>query len=90
MASCLYEAKNGNIWFGSLGKAGTNGNGLKGITVYDGKTFKPISSLGMRNNQVWTVVEDNEGNVWVGTKEFGLYRYDGKTFTEFTTLQKEY
>jgi ligand-binding sensor domain-containing protein len=90
MASSLYQAKNGNILFGSLGKAGTNGNGLKGITVYDGKTFTPIASTGLRNNQVWTVVEDNEENVWVGTKEFGLFRYDGKIFTEFTSLQKEY
>ncbi len=85
MASCLYEATNGNIWFGSLGKAGTSGDGLKGITVYDGKKFTPIASTGMRNNQVWTVIEDNIGNIWVGTKEFGLYSYDGKTFTEFTT-----
>lgn len=86
MASCLYEAKNGNIWFGSLGKAGTGGSGLKGITVYDGKTFKPIASTAMRNIQVWTVIEDNMGYIWVGTKEFGLFRYDGETFTEFTTL----
>lgn len=86
MASSLYEAKNGNIWSGSLGKAGTSGGGLKGITVYDGKKFTPIASTGMRNNQVWTVIEDNIGNIWVGTKEFGLYRYDGKTFTAFTTL----
>jgi len=86
MASCIYEAKNGNIWFGSLGKAGTGGSGLKGITVYDGKTFTSISSAGMRNNQVWSITEDNSGAIWVGTKEFGLYRYDGKEFTEFTTL----
>ena len=86
MASCLYEAGNGNIWFGSLGKAGTGGSGLKGVTVYNGKTFTHISSKGMRNNQVWTVIEDNPGNVWIGTKEFGLFRYDGEKFTEFTTL----
>ncbi|WP_435354946.1 ligand-binding sensor domain-containing protein [Emticicia sp. SJ17W-69] len=85
MASSLYEAKNGKIWFGSLGKAGTSGGGLKGITVYDGNNFTPIASTGMRNNQVWTIIEDNIGNIWVGTKEFGLYRYDGTTFTEFTT-----
>ena len=68
--------KNGNIWFGSLGKAGTGGTGLKGVMVYNGKTFRHISSKGMRNNQVWTVIEDNSGNVWIDTKEFGLFRYD--------------
>lgn len=86
MASCLYQAKNGNIWFGSLGKAGTGGNGLKGIAVYNGKIFTAIASAGMRNNQVWTVIEDNGGRIWVGTKEFGLFLYNGKTFIEFTTL----
>jgi len=37
---------------------------------------------GMRNRQVWTVIEDNTKNIWVGTKEFGLYRYNGKEFIE--------
>ena len=29
--------ENGNICFGSLGKAGSGGQGLKGLTVYNGK-----------------------------------------------------
>ena len=84
-ASSLVEGKDGTIWFGSLGIAGSRGNGLKGITKYDGKIVTAIPSTGLRNNQVWTIAEDNSGNIWVGTKEFGLYRYDGEMFTEFTT-----
>ncbi len=87
-ASCLYEAQNGNVWFGSLGISGSGGKGVKGITIYDGKSFTPISSKGMRNNEVWTVIEDNSNNIWIGTKEFGLFRYNGKSFTEFTTLNR--
>lgn len=86
MASCLYADETGNIWFGSLGKAGSGGDGVKGITVYNGETFRAIPPSGMRNNQVWTVIGDRSGNLWVGTKAFGLYRYDGKTFTGFTVL----
>ena len=40
----------------------------------------------MRNNQVWSILEDNSGGIWVGTKEFGLFRYDGKVFTEMTAV----
>jgi ligand-binding sensor domain-containing protein len=26
----------------------------------------------------------NEGNIWFGTTENGLYKYDGKSFNQFT------
>lgn len=83
-SSCIYEAKDGKIWIGSLGKSGTRGEGIKGLTVYDGKTFTTIPTTGMRNNEVWTVIEDNAGIIWVGTRAFGLFKYDGKTFKEVT------
>ena len=83
-SSCVYETKDGKIWMGSLGKSGTRGEGLKGLTVYDGKTFATIPSSEMRNNEVWTVIEDNKGIIWVGTREFGLFKYDGKKFKEVT------
>jgi len=35
---------------------------------------------------VWTIVEDNAGDIWIGTKGGGLYRYDGKFFTNFTGI----
>lgn len=81
--SYLYEGKDGTIWVGNLGR-GSKSPG--GISKFDGKTVTPVPSEGMRNKIVWTVIEDNSGNIWVGTKEFGLYRYDGKSFTEFTAL----
>jgi ligand-binding sensor domain-containing protein len=84
-ATCIYEDPKGNIWFGSLGIAGTGGGGQRGLTLYDGMRFRTIPTSGMRNNQVWTLEGDNAGNIWIGTKEFGLYRYDGKVFAAFTT-----
>lgn len=83
-SSCVCETKDGKIWIGSLGKSGTRGEGLKGLTVYDGKTFVTIPSSEMRNNEVWTIIEDNKGIIWIGTREFGLFKYDGKIFKEVT------
>lgn len=85
-ATCIYEDKKGYIWFGSLGIAGTAGGGKRGITLYDGLKFTSIPTTKMRNNQIWTLQGDNSGNIWIGTKEFGLYRYDGKQFIEMTKL----
>ncbi len=87
MASSLYEAPDGKIWFGSLGKAGSAGGGVRGLGVYDGKTFKHISSKAMTNDQVWSIIGDRYGHLWIGTKEFGLYEYDGKRFKSYTSSQ---
>ena len=34
------------------------------------------------------VLEDKKGNLWFGTKFFGLSRYDGQTFTTFSQYDK--
>ena len=39
---------------------------------------------GLADNWVWSVCQDREGNMWFGT-EAGVNRYDGQTFTKFTT-----
>lgn len=70
----IIEDKAGNILFGTK----------SGICKYDGKSFstytahndaskKPISSL----------LEDSKGNLWFGVWVGGIYRYDGKIFTNF-------
>lgn len=62
----------GHLWFGS------NGGGLY---HYDGHTFIRYSKdKGLCNNQVYSLFEDKEKNIWLGTQN-GLCRYDRKTFT---------
>ena len=39
----------------------------------------------MRRYHVFSLLEDRQGNIWFGTIGAGVYRYDGKTFTNFTT-----
>jgi ligand-binding sensor domain-containing protein len=72
MVTRIIEDKNGNLWFGG-----------GGICRYDGKSFTCFKD-GLINPGVWSILEDNSGNFWVGTRETGLYLYDGKSFTKFS------
>jgi ligand-binding sensor domain-containing protein len=50
----------------------------------DGKTFKNFTTKdGLVNDSVKSILEDKNGNVWFGTRGFGLSRYDGNTFNSF-------
>jgi ligand-binding sensor domain-containing protein len=73
----IIEDKKGNLWFG--GDAGA------GLSRYDGKSFTLFTTKdGLVNNSIWSILEDKTGNLWVGTRETGLYLYDGKTFITYS------
>ncbi|MEO8761879.1 MAG: two-component regulator propeller domain-containing protein [Bacteroidia bacterium] len=82
----LLADKQGNIW------AGRRGNG---VCRYDGKAFSNVLQNGVFDSCVITVIiEDKAGNIWFGTEHGditkreisgGLWKYDGKTFKNFTT-----
>jgi len=44
-----------------------------------------IRTLGTNNENVSCELVDKEGNLWFSIRGEGAYRYDGKTFTNFTT-----
>lgn len=81
---CGIEDIGGNIWFGSNGE---------GVYRFDGKSFTNFTVKdGLDNNIVYSILEDNSGNIWVGTKT-GLNRYNksadrsiGKAFTQIPGL----
>ncbi len=59
-----------------------------GVWCYDGKAIKNFTENdGLINNAVMNVLEDSAGNLWFGTKWFGLSRYDGKTFMTFSQYE---
>ena len=80
----MLEDRAGNIWFGGGEKLNTiNSDG--GIWCYDGKSYKNFNAKdGLGNYAVWSISEDRTGNIWVGTRNNGLYRYNGKTFISFS------
>lgn len=74
MVARIIEDKKGNLWFGG-----------DGLCRFDGQSFTRYTTKdGLINNDIWTILEDNTGNFWVGTRETGLYLYNGKTFTKFS------
>lgn len=87
----LFEDKNGILWFGN------NGSGL---FRYDGSTLTNITEeKGLNNKEfrasnkpgpgtlarIYSINEDTTGNLWIGTVDAGVWRYDGKNLTNYTT-----
>lgn len=87
----LFEDSHGNLWFGN------NGSGL---FRYDGKTLRNVTEEnGLRNTEfsisatpgpntlarVYSINEDKDGRLWIGSVDDGLWRYDGHRFTHYAT-----
>jgi ligand-binding sensor domain-containing protein len=78
MVARIIEDKKGNIWFGGAG-----------ISRYDGKSFTRFTAKdGLSNIGSWSILEDTIGNLWVGTKEKGLYIFDGKEFINYSEFKQ--
>lgn len=71
----IIEDEKGNLWFG----------GAFGISRYDGKSFTRFTSKdGLHSSGVWSILEDESGNLWIGTRETGLFLYNGETFITYS------
>ena len=77
--------KAGNIWIAS-DYGNDPGDTLGGVWLsnieankIDEKKFIKITS-----KEVFFMLQDKNNNIWLGTRGTGLYRYDGKTFTQFS------
>jgi ligand-binding sensor domain-containing protein len=73
----IIEDDKSNIWFASGMPPG-----YEGFCRYDGKmieSFKPQNEGWIRN-----VVKSKNGNLLLATRHFGIWTYDGKSFTDYT------
>jgi len=77
MVRNVKQDRNGNILIASY----------LGVIRYDGTSFTNISSeiSSPRFSSFWDVLEDRKGNLWFGTRDSGVYYYNGKSFQHFTT-----
>ncbi|CAD0219769.1 two-component regulator propeller domain-containing protein [Chryseobacterium sp. JV274] len=77
MVRNVKQDRNGNIliasYFGVFRYDGTS------FTNLTGKISSPCFS------SFWDVLEDRKGNLWLGTKDSGVYYYNGESFRHFTT-----
>lgn len=87
----LFQDKKGNLWFGNNGA---------GLFRYDGKTLtnvtdeKQLGNLEFLNGhfndkpgslaRVWAINEDNQGNLWIGTIDAGLWKFQNNDLVNYT------
>jgi ligand-binding sensor domain-containing protein len=80
--TCMLEDKDGNLWFGTMGK---------GIYRYNGITLDNflnnndhIFNLGNTNQLILDILQDKNGNIWFSSwNGGGVWRYDGNDFKNF-------
>ncbi len=67
----------------------------KGVSHFDGEKFTPfiLPETRVENPQpmlsdklVFQFLEDKQGNIWIGTFNGGVSKFDGKTYTNFTKV----
>ena len=97
----IFEDKNGTFWFSNngLGLFRYDGKNMINFTEEKGlsnpayvKAIKEnIGGLSKQTSQAGTlasvmaIAEDNAGNLWIGTYDSGVWCYDGKNLTNYTT-----
>ncbi|MBI3232688.1 MAG: hypothetical protein HYZ42_01365 [Bacteroidetes bacterium] len=77
LVSDILEDKKGNIWFASAMLPGN-----EGFCRYNGKmieSFKPKNEGWIRN-----VVQSKNGNLLLATRHYGIWTYDGESFTDYS------
>lgn len=72
----VHEDRKGNLWLGTRGGLFTFDR-LKNIaTRIDDKTLNVLPEA---NQLVWSVVDDQDGNIWIAYQFYGISRYDPVT-----------
>ncbi|MBI5324306.1 MAG: hypothetical protein HZB41_03340, partial [Ignavibacteriae bacterium] len=72
----------GNIWIGST----------HGIYFYNGNYFTKYdsSNSGLQDNVIYSLLLDQNQNLWIATGDSGLIKFDGSTFTKFYRSEWKY
>ena len=72
---CTFKDSQGLLWIGTDAA----------LCTYDGKTFSIVKTQEEKTvNQIWSITEDKQGNLWFGSFGEGVYTYDGEHFKHYT------
>ncbi|QQS36599.1 MAG: hypothetical protein IPM56_01195 [Ignavibacteriales bacterium] len=82
----IFEDSKGLIWFGASGGGGLTSYNplLKEYKHYSSQTEPELSG-----DDITSIVEDNSGNLWIGTYSFGLNKFDRTANTITSYFRKE-
>jgi ligand-binding sensor domain-containing protein len=92
---CIFQDSKGNYWFGNNGGGLYlyKDNVLRNITE-EKKLGNDEFLRGQMNAdkpgsmaRVFAINEDLQGNIWIGTADAGVWKYDGTDFTNYTSEQ---
>jgi ligand-binding sensor domain-containing protein/two-component sensor histidine kinase len=76
--NCATEAEDGSLWIGT-------DNGI--IKYKDGSASLYTTSNGLSDNRVSAVMQDREGNIWIGTISGGLCKLENESIVSFATKE---
>jgi PAS domain S-box-containing protein len=74
----ILEDHAGNLWFGTE----------VGVRKYNRTTFSInhfTKKNGLPGDLIRAMIVDSKGQIWFGTQGYGISKYDGMTFTNFST-----
>jgi len=81
--------KQGNIWFGTRVAERDNPDpnkrvGKGGVNKLSNNSIQSFPEIkGFNQNDIYEIYIDKSQNIWISTKEEGLYKYDGKEFKNY-------
>ncbi len=71
---CILRHKGGELWLGTS----------NGILIYNGKTFTPFGKNEIIGKfPIWSIKQDKQGNVWIGSLGNGTFCYNGNKIIRF-------
>ncbi|MEO0337994.1 MAG: two-component regulator propeller domain-containing protein [Bacteroidota bacterium] len=89
----LLEDSKGRLWIGNNGigvllKEGdtTINFSEKHNLIHPSSSRKGDPSLPGTLEHVFTIAEDSNGNIWFGDRDTGIWKYDGKTMVNYTSV----
>ena len=73
---CIFKDSRGLLWIGTE----------NGLCSYNGKDYKIYNETnGLKYNNVWSITEDNQHNLWFSLYSEGIAKFDGKKFLYYNT-----